>query len=427
MSKKPICSDPADDQTNLTQESALNQKHRIFQHKLDQDVVNQINSPIWSTYFVFTGISTLFVWNSVLSLTSYWDSNIQHGIQNIMGFPFMLGGFSSYFIFEAVNKRMTLVQQANIWSCIMVLIFFIYFILGETDCPEAAKATVFLVGCFTQGALNNLSQMAQVRVAMGITFDEIRLYNGGSGIAGMGCSLVNFLLTFFAIPLWTQYMIYLIIVVWQLATIIIIFLQFNKKFIPKQSDCANMDPAQIKRKILKENYLKSENAPQDDLIDFYDQQESKEDIPDTQEKKNYDKLNLIVDKQVKAVSGLLANDVTSWSTKYNVWSKCHPSTTLMWWCFVVTLGTFPVLCFQVGKFFDNDHNFAFVTLIYNIGDFVGKFFADKIPGYQTQAKGGTKFYIYGASRGAFFAVQQGLSVMWVEVPFWGTPILYKIS
>jgi hypothetical protein len=69
---------------------------------------------LWVTFWLFTGISTLFVWNSVMS-----------------GFYFMLGSFIGFFFFNPINKRLTYKTSVIIYPVIMTVIFIFNLIMGE--------------------------------------------------------------------------------------------------------------------------------------------------------------------------------------------------------------------------------------------------------------------------------------------------------
>jgi len=177
---------------------------------------------LWVTFWLFTGISTLFVWNSVMSLTAYWTSHIQDGIQNIYGFYFMLGSFVGFFFYNPINKCFTYKSSSIIYPTVMTIIFILNLIVGQFIESSQAKAIIFLIFCFTQGFINNMVQLNQTRLMVGFGAKEGILYNAGTGIAGCGCSLLNFVLTFTPLNVTVQFIIYLVIVLVTLAAMIYI-------------------------------------------------------------------------------------------------------------------------------------------------------------------------------------------------------------
>jgi hypothetical protein len=96
----------------------------------------------------------------------------------------------------------------------------------------------------------------------------------------------------------------------------------------------------------------------------------------------------------------------------------YVGSSLMLWCYVVTLGVFPVLCFVTGTGLSPLHNFSAVTLLYNIGDLAGKFGVFVLP-----VKKDSTFYVYGWVRGAFLATFFGFMVAMKDNAFWGSSAL----
>ena len=108
---------------------------------------------LWITFWLFTGISTLFVWNSVMSLTAYWTANIHPGIENIYGLFFMSGSFIGFFFFNMFNKRISYKNSVIVYPAIMTVIFVLNLILGEFVENTKVKAIIFLCFCFIQGLI----------------------------------------------------------------------------------------------------------------------------------------------------------------------------------------------------------------------------------------------------------------------------------
>lgn len=341
---------------------------------------------LWKLFFLFAGISTLFVWNSVLSLTSYWAAKIAPGIEHYYGFPFMFGSFVCFFCFDSINRKISYAKQIYVWPLLMVSIFGVYFVLGEFVPNPTVKSIVFLIGCFVQGFINNILQMSQSRFVMSFTFEEIRLYNAGTGIAGMGASFLNYGLTYVPVSVTWQFILYLLLVLIVLATIIAVDLAFTKHFInPK-----DVTEAELSEPLMIEKQEEGFDSKKNELLN--------------RRKEVYNVINR-------------NEGADTWTHRIQVWKKLYPVTTLMWWCYVVTLGVFPVLAFKVGAAFPTVHNFAFVTLVYNIGDYVGKCYSNLLPMHDGKA-----YYVYGSSRGLILCVVFAFCVMWVENPFWGSPI-----
>ena len=166
---------------------------------------------LWSSFFYISGISTLIVWNSVLSLTGYWTQKIKPGIQNYYGFYFMIGSFLSFLFYEKINSKIGWFVQIVVWPILMTLIFFIYILVGEclsTSDLETTRAAIFLIGCFIQGFINNCLQTTISRYVFAFGPTEISSYTAGTGIAGFGVALVAFILTYCPISVTSQFGVY---------------------------------------------------------------------------------------------------------------------------------------------------------------------------------------------------------------------------
>jgi hypothetical protein len=104
--------------------------------------------------------------------------------------------------------------------------------------------------------------------------------------------------------------------------------------------------------------------------------------------------------------------------RWDALKVAYVGSSLMLWCYVVTLGVFPVLCFVTGTGLSPLHNFSAVTLLYNIGDLAGKFGVFVLP-----VKKDSTFYVYGWVRGAFLATFFGFMVAMKDNAFWGSSAL----
>ena len=102
---------------------------------------------LYSVFWIFTGVSTLFVWNSVLSLSAYWGAKIDPAVNTTYPFVFCLGGLISYFAFPYLNHFLSYKTHVVIWPIILTLIFVGYFILCESNASTSLKYWIFLVGC----------------------------------------------------------------------------------------------------------------------------------------------------------------------------------------------------------------------------------------------------------------------------------------
>lgn len=356
--------------------SSANKNYTAVQVENSKEDVTK--DKLWVSFWLFTGISTLFVWNSVMSLTAYWTTHIQEGIQNIYGFYFMLGSLVGFFFYNPINKRMTYRTSAILYPTIMTLIFVFNLIIGQFIESSETKAIIFLIFCFTQGFINNMVQLNQTRLMVGFGGQATILYNSGTGIAGCGCSLLNFVLTFAPMSPTLQFMIYLFVVIISLITMITISIKW---------------------------------------CNYYGKVEEQEQITTGSNFENPTSLTSIR----KRVSDMLAqsSEDESMSQRWTALKEVYVGSSLMFWTFVVTLGVFPVLCFVTGTGLSPVHNFSAVTLVYNIGDLTGKFGTFIVP----MTKDGGMFYIYGWTRGVIMIFFFTLMVAFKDNAFWGSPWL----
>ena len=70
---------------------------------------------LFQSFFYFAGISTLFVWNSVLSLTAYWAGKFRTGVASYYSFYFFIGSLANFFVFDYINSRVIFIRQAMLW------------------------------------------------------------------------------------------------------------------------------------------------------------------------------------------------------------------------------------------------------------------------------------------------------------------------
>ena len=59
---------------------------------------------VHSYFWYLSSISTLFVWNSVLSLTGYWTDKMPEAVIGYFGFYFMLGAMLSFLSYKVLNN-----------------------------------------------------------------------------------------------------------------------------------------------------------------------------------------------------------------------------------------------------------------------------------------------------------------------------------
>lgn len=63
----------------------------------------------------------------------------------------------------------------------------------------------------------------------------------------------------------------------------------------------------------------------------------------------------------------------NWKEKGEAFMLIHPFTFMLWFNYVLVLGTFPALIFYVGIGMEPTHGFPLIVTIFNLGDLLGKY------------------------------------------------------
>ena len=66
----------------------------------------------------------------------------------------------------------------------------------------------------------------------------------------------------------------------------------------------------------------------------------------------------------------------TWSEKFTVARDVYPLCLQLVLTYIVTIGNFPSNCFAIGAGLEQKYNIPTVILLYNIGDFLGKFISN---------------------------------------------------
>jgi hypothetical protein len=74
---------------------------------------------IWKSFFLFGGVSSLFVWNAVISLNEYWSQKFSDSVTSYYSFTYMLGSWISFFAYDITNSCLQFQYQMTIFPTIM--------------------------------------------------------------------------------------------------------------------------------------------------------------------------------------------------------------------------------------------------------------------------------------------------------------------
>lgn len=137
-------------------------------------------------FFWTSGIATLFVWNSVLSLTDYFQDRFNATADKYYPFFFTFGGFVAFLFFDVIMKRTKLRTVMMAVPSLLVVIFIVIFALGELYKEvNNTKFGIMLALTAVSGFFNSIMQTGLIRYAFGFSFVEISYYNTGTALVGV--------------------------------------------------------------------------------------------------------------------------------------------------------------------------------------------------------------------------------------------------
>jgi len=151
---------------------------------------------LWNTFFWFAGMASLFIWNSILSLSQYWNTKFKDGIDAYFPFFYFAGSFCNFFVFDCINKVLPFKLQLWIIPSFMALCFYLEFLVAETmkgDDLENSRVTIFLVIIFLQGFANNILQTSLGRFCFNFRVNDITNYSSGTALIGILCAILAFI------------------------------------------------------------------------------------------------------------------------------------------------------------------------------------------------------------------------------------------
>ena len=107
----------------------------------------KIDHPItWNLFFWFGGMVSLFIWNSILSLSNYWNVKFLDGMDAWYPFFYFGGSFANFFVFDPINRCMSFKAQLIIVPSYLLLAFFVIFLVAEFmegDHLQTARVVIF--------------------------------------------------------------------------------------------------------------------------------------------------------------------------------------------------------------------------------------------------------------------------------------------
>lgn len=349
---------------------------------------------LWVLFFYITGISTLFVWNSVLSLTNYWKTKIHDGIQNQYSFFYMFGAFLNVFFFDAINQRVSFRTQIIGLPIVMTCVFYLMLVLGEffDERFETQKIGIFQFFSISLGFMMNTMQSTMTRFVFSFGVENITKYTTGTAIAGVACALQAFVLSYLNVSITWQYQTYLFLITLNCAFIVVVFYKFLNRYGDLYFKTINVSKTESDSKKIDWDY----------------------ELGYSNKEIRY-KAN-VQDMVKKTLDGNSMKE--SWTQRLSAGKNIYTIALIIIQCYTCTLGIFPAQTFVTGCGLVPEHAFPCVILIFNIGDLIGKY------GYNiVQVSDGWGLYLYGVLRSSIFPILFALCVIFRDHSFWGSSYL----
>ena|SRR3990167_4939940 len=206
-------------------------------------------TPLLRTIFFWqTGVSSLFVWQSILSLTGYMLGRYHKNAPTYYPFFYNLGGYTAFFLFDKLSKVFTMRQVFLIVPPIQVAFFVVIIIIGEVNPnpPGENSTTKFIIllaiVCFL-GFINSLMQIFQIRYSFSYSNNEIAAQQNGAALVGIVCVAISLILavTLRIDQLSLNGIIFVVFQIVALIAIMFINIKYANKYLKPQND----QPSQV--------------------------------------------------------------------------------------------------------------------------------------------------------------------------------------
>lgn len=302
--------------------------------------------PLIHTVFFWTaGISTLFVFNCVLSLLDWFANRFDPRVYFQLTFYFNAGSFVAFLFYDLIMKFLSFKRAIILIPIALVIDSIIIYFMGEHMEKTPSKYHLLLPHIVFCGFANSILQTSLIKYCFEFTYVEITAYNSGTALVGVLANIIA-LANVFILPgdehLGTQATIYLIFQIVTLMAIVLIFIKYL-------SVCL----AQKQRK-----EAESIASMDKQLID-----------------------TITIDgSSPSAVSDRLLTPTPSLLSTLKIIAPYFFNMILV---YTITLGVFPGFCFSLGLGWTNENTKAasnvIILLVFNIGDFIGKLMYGKVP------------------------------------------------
>lgn len=300
----------------------------------------QSDKLIYKVFFYVAGLSTLFVFNCVLSQLKWYEFRFDKKADFEIPFYYNAGSFSAFLVFDQIMKVLKFKHAILGIPPLLVMISVVIFCMGEyiNDGQTSKMKYYSMLPLMVFGGFSNsILQTNLIRYTFGFTFVEITAYNSGTALVGVLANLVA-MGNAYAIPgvdsksFTAQAINYLIFQIVTLVLVLLIFIRYNSVVLANQ--------------VLSETEsISSEKQLGDTIVDVSPSQISNQ---------SFRPEPTLIDT-IKIIAPYFFNMIL---------------------VYTITLAIFPGFCFGLGIGWKNPATFGVaiqvILLSFNIGDFIGK-------------------------------------------------------
>ena len=150
----------------------------------------QQKSPLWRIFFISSGMITLFYWNCLLNMATYFDKTVKKGLFVNMTFSYSIGNIISFltsrFIFKKLKSKFEMFFHMGIASiCFTIMIVLVEIFKSDEFKEIICLCLILLFAFFGSAFQGNLSGFSS---SCGPT--TIVLFNLGLALAGFGSNIL---------------------------------------------------------------------------------------------------------------------------------------------------------------------------------------------------------------------------------------------
>lgn len=155
-------------------------------------VFKEIRRPIEAIFFWSVGLCCLIVWNSIMSLSAFWQESFDSETNSYYPFVYMSGALVAFFSFDAFNRYFSF--WLRIYGIPFLLIQF-FMLMGTVQyisfLNKTAMIIIFYIIIFLLGFTNELFQFTLARYVSCFGYKPIAEYNAGSSLSGIIISALS--------------------------------------------------------------------------------------------------------------------------------------------------------------------------------------------------------------------------------------------